>query len=491
MLKFTDIKRFLLLTLLLSFLFADKNLLATNGEESALSTLQDGSKFSGLLFQKVTDERMFSEDSLQLYKEQAIQAARDNDVVKASKCLEKYVMYSGENEFVGTAYFRKFDGTEEFDALHKKYSLNFGWLNFFYLFSALIGFFIGIVLLLSFRKQDKVSALLVSTFVLIHSIFIFHIFLYQTNLKFRIPHILFMSAIFSYLYAPLIYFYVKRITLNYKFRKIDLLHLIPTLLIILIKIPIFMLPESEKLRIMFKVGSLDTMPYVIYGFSTKLLSLLIYGFLILRVYWKTRRSGDISVDARKWTRNLVTLTQVYIVSYLVYGMIITKQIPRWDFLYHIQVIAMASMVLYIGYKSYLRPNLFSSDFVRQRNKYKKSGLTVSFSYELKEQLMHLLEEEKIYRQNNISLAMVSERLGTTRHNTSQVINEHFGLNFFELINKYRIDEAKEILKNDKNKNLNIIDVAYEVGFNNKVTFNKSFRKQLSLTPSQYLSSLNL
>ena len=87
------------------------------------------------------------------------------------------------------------------------------------------------------------------------------------------------------------------------------------------------------------------------------------------------------------------------------------------------------MVLYIGYKSYLMPNLFTSSFVKQQNKYKKSGLTSSFSNELKEQLMQLLEVDKIYRQNNISLAIVSDKLGTTRHNTSQVINEHFGLNF--------------------------------------------------------------
>ncbi len=85
---------------------------------------------------------------------------------------------------------------------------------------------------------------------------------------------------------------------------------------------------------------------------------------------------------------------------------------------------------------------------------------------------------------------MSQRLDTTRHNTSQVINEHFDLNFFELINKFRIEEALEILQNDRHKNLNIIDIAYEVGFNNKVTFNKSFKKYLSQTPSQYIASLS-
>nr|WP_247666498.1 helix-turn-helix domain-containing protein [Aquimarina sp. MMG015] len=80
-------------------------------------------------------------------------------------------------------------------------------------------------------------------------------------------------------------------------------------------------------------------------------------------------------------------------------------------------------------------------------------------------------------------------MDTTRHNTSQIINEHFNLNFFELINKYRIEEAKELLKGEKHKKFNIIDIAYEVGFNNKVTFNKSFKKYNNITPSEYVKSL--
>jgi AraC-like DNA-binding protein len=488
--RFTDIPKILSLTVFLFFLSADNNLLGSTVSAATVVSNQDKSKFRSFLFQREQDESKFSKDSLELFKEQAILAARNNDVVKASHCLEKYVKYSGENGFVATAYFARFDNTEEFKALHKKYTLNFGWLNLFYLFSALIGFYIGIMLLLV-KKPDKTSMLLISIFVLIHSVFILHLFLYITNLQFRAPHTYFMSSIFSYLYGPLIYFYFKRITLNYKFRKIDILHAIPTILIIIAIIPVFLLPAEEKLRAMFGVGTVDKMPYLIYGFSTKLLSLLIYGFLTLRVYLKTNKSLGLSIEAQKWIRTLVTLTQVYILSYFIYGFIIIKIIPKSEFLYNLQIVAMASMVLYIGYKSYLLPNLFTSGFAKPKYKYIKSGLTPSFSSELKTQLKHLMEVEKMFLQNDISLAIVSERLGTNRHNTSQVINEHFGLNFFELINKYRIEAAQEILKNDKKKNLNIIDVAYEVGFNNKVTFNKSFRKQLSVTPSQYLSSLSL
>ena len=122
-------------------------------------------------------------------------------------------------------------------------------------------------------------------------------------------------------------------------------------------------------------------------------------------------------------------------------------------------------------------------------KYKKSGLTPSYSIELTDNLLKLLNEDKIYKENNLNLEVLSEKLDTTRHNTSQIINEHFNMNFSELMNNYRILEAVEILKNDEFNNLKIIQVAYEVGFNNKASFNKCFKKQLSQTPSQYLESL--
>ena len=81
--------------------------------------------------------------------------------------------------------------------------------------------------------------------------------------------------------------------------------------------------------------------------------------------------------------------------------------------------------------------------------------------------------------------MLANRLNTTRHNASQVINEHFDMSFHELVNKYRIEEAMEILQDDSKQKWNIIDIAYEVGYNNKVTFNKAFKKETDLTPSQF------
>tara|TARA_R100001126_G_C4768077_1_gene121057 strand:- start:31 stop:486 length:456 start_codon:yes stop_codon:yes gene_type:complete len=148
------------------------------------------------------------------------------------------------------------------------------------------------------------------------------------------------------------------------------------------------------------------------------------------------------------------------------------------------------MVLYVGYAANVQPDVFSGRYAYTNPlfpKYVKSGLTDSLSQELKQQLSDLFRNEKLYRKSDINLDMVAEKLDTTRHNASQLINEHFNMSFREFVNSHRIQEAKELLAQENE--LNIIDVAYEVGYNNKVSFNKAFKKDTQLTPSEYLNAL--
>ena len=195
-----------------------------------------------------------------------------------------------------------------------------------------------------------------------------------------------------------------------------------------------------------------------------------------------------------WQKNIYGIHVGYIITYILYGFLITNGYAS-GILYHVQILMMAIMVIYVGYAANLQPQVFSGIYTytnRLFPKYVKSGLTLGLSKELKNNLTKLFEEEKLYRRNDINLEMVAEKLNTTRHNASQIINEHFNVSFHEFVNTYRIKEAKEILGDEKSQEkLNIIDIAYEVGYNNKVTFNKAFKKDTQLTPTQYLAKLKL
>ena len=65
------------------------------------------------------------------------------------------------------------------------------------------------------------------------------------------------------------------------------------------------------------------------------------------------------------------------------------------------------------------------------------------------------------------------------------INEHLGASFFEYVNQLRIEEAKRLLTETTRSDLHVIEAAYMVGFNNKVSFNTAFKKATGMTPTEY------
>ncbi|WP_053002381.1 helix-turn-helix domain-containing protein [Kordia jejudonensis] len=431
-------------------------------------------------------------DSIPIYKALAVQHAQNREAEKAALYAQKYIKASYEFNFIHDSEFAAIKQAAPFQKIVNKYRLHFTWYNLFYLFSALVGFFIAIIMNFK-RNKNKSAIIFISIFILIRSLFIFHLFLYDCNLKYRFPHVLFMSTIFVFVDGPLLYFYFKSITNTYVFKKKHLLHLIPTIVIMMVLLPIMALPEEEKLKIMLGTSSINYSSFLRPMIYTKFVLLFSYGYFVFRMYNRDiRKNPKISERVKKWQRNLVGLISLYILSFTVYCLVIMRIIPKSEFLYHFQIWTMTSMVLYIGFMAFIQPKIITNSYIiRIKDKYKNSGLTKSLSHELKEELLYLLNDQKIYKQNDINLDTLSKMLNTTRHNTSQVINEHFQLNFFELMNQYRITEASEILKNDIHHNLNIIDVAYEVGFNNKVTFNKSFKKYFSQTPSQFQKAVRV
>ncbi|MDY7394427.1 AraC family transcriptional regulator [Aureibaculum sp. 2210JD6-5] len=418
----------------------------------------------------------------------AISYSHLNNSTKASHYVEKYIKKSHDLKILDNDSFEKIFESDEYQHTIGKYrpKLNV-WILFFFA-TGLIGVFISIVLNLR-KKGDITANILISLFVLMHSLFMINLCLFLSNYVYNFPNLFSITLSFSFLYGPLLYFYYKRISQRYIFKPLDILHLLPTLILLLFLLPNYLLTAEEKLHILLNRNSIfhSTLVIVI---IIKSISLIGYGYLVFRLYHKNfNKKSKPRTEILKWQRNLMILNSAYALVYAAYGVFLIFK-SAFVFIYP-QTFLLSITVLYVGYIAYVQPSVFSKKHLfYDVLKYQKSGLTESFSNELKGQLLKLLYEEKIYKINNISLEILSERLETNRHSASQVINEHFNMNFFNLINKFRIQEAVEIFKNDKNNNLNIIDVAYDVGYNNKVTFNKAFKDVTGTTPSQFINNFN-
>lgn len=100
-------------------------------------------------------------------------------------------------------------------------------------------------------------------------------------------------------------------------------------------------------------------------------------------------------------------------------------------------------------------------------------------------LTYILEIEKIYQEDNLSLNSLAEKLSVSPRFLSWLINNRMNTNFYNLINQYRVEEAKKLLVSKQYSENAILRIAYDVGFNSKSAFNRAFKKITKITPSDY------
>jgi AraC-like DNA-binding protein len=100
-----------------------------------------------------------------------------------------------------------------------------------------------------------------------------------------------------------------------------------------------------------------------------------------------------------------------------------------------------------------------------------------------------MKKNKPHLDPEINIYQLAKLLDVKKHHLSQVINEKSGMNFFDFINSFRVAEIKRNLADTDMKNLTLLGVALESGFNSKATFNAAFKKFTGLTPSDFQKKL--
>lgn len=119
-------------------------------------------------------------------------------------------------------------------------------------------------------------------------------------------------------------------------------------------------------------------------------------------------------------------------------------------------------------------------------KYQKSILDSDWKKRKAEDLLKTLGDNKLYLQPNLSLQLLADIMGIKKHHLSQVINQELGCTFFELVNSFRIKEARFVLK--KGDDCKMESLAYQLGYRSKSAFFNAFKKETNQTPGQFARS---
>ncbi|MCE7993360.1 MAG: AraC family transcriptional regulator [Roseivirga sp.] len=313
-----------------------------------------------------------------------------------------------------------------------------------------------------------------------------------SGLVLDIPHVFTASYPIIFLMGPAFYLYTQSLfEPDRDFDKKQLLHLIPSLIVLLLFMPFYLLSGVEKIALMQELGSSGTMEIPTGQFAfmgAHLLQTLIYVILAQAVLRKKQKeleriSASTAIQQYGWIGKLTRAYMIYLGLYLLLLIILLSTKYYRVEIDYVMLLLTSLSVYAIGYTAMRQPVLFNALILT--NGRQKTNLKTESQQEIKSRLESYFQSEKPYLNEELRLDDIATALSIPAYQLSEVINESFGKNFFEFTNSYRVEEAKRLLGNPQYSNLKILAVAFDAGFGNKATFNRVFKKNTGLTPSQF------
>jgi AraC-like DNA-binding protein len=143
-----------------------------------------------------------------------------------------------------------------------------------------------------------------------------------------------------------------------------------------------------------------------------------------------------------------------------------------------------------GYRAMFQPQVFfgPGNEGGPGKRYRRSSLSAENAQRLNARLLEMMADEKPFLDPALTLPKLAQALDVPLNHLSQVINEQQGRNFFDFINGYRVEAAKERLTRSEPGQVKMITVAFDCGFNSLATFNRVFKDLAGKTPSQFRAS---
>ncbi|WP_298794070.1 helix-turn-helix domain-containing protein [uncultured Allomuricauda sp.] len=288
----------------------------------------------------------------------------------------------------------------------------------------------------------------------------------------------------SLLYGPLLFFYTKRI-LGGILKKNDLVHLLPFIcLLFIIMATYHSLPLENKLEVLHSISTSNQPIGSFIG------ALLIYAHVFAYVF---HAKGMVSKTVKNlnafyseydinWLKDILNAVVVILVISLLATLFYYNPNVYFKIGLPLLALCMGLILIRIIVKALDHP------FVVERVKFTstaKNKLEQEEADMISEKVLSALEQNSIHFQPDLTLEQLSLSINENTRKVSMAINEVFKKSFFDLINGYRVEAAKKILKESQDDKLTILEVMYLVGYNSKSSFNTQFKNRTGLTPTEY------
>ena len=289
------------------------------------------------------------------------------------------------------------------------------------------------------------------------------------------PYLYRVPTAFNFLFGPFLYFYIRDL-LQRPARRSDLWHYLPFVLCLLYLVPVFMLDPVRKAELFRHDGHSPSGR--IMG-VLHCLSILSYSFYC-RFYLLQANLEDGDGRHAAWVSLLVNAYLGFGAFALVQQLSPVRLAPLW-----LVPVGAACIILALGYLGVIAPQARERN---EGNRARKVGLRPESIPAYRSELVRLMEDEKLFLDGSLSLSKLAKKMGIASGQLSLLLNDHMSQKFFDFVNFYRVKEAKRLLEEAACRQINVLELGFEVGFNSKSTFYSAFRKFEGCTPLVYLEN---
>lgn len=362
-----------------------------------------------------------------------------------------------------------------------------------------------ILIVLLFRKQPKSQsflflAMLLFFFALL-SINIALLNIFITINKVHLFKYFQLELLFGF--GPALYFLTKSITNpDYHISRKEYIHFIPVILeFIYFRTEFYRIGFDNRILTYQNGGNIydaNLNNYSIFYLVQQwiaLVSMLIYIFLAVRILlrynkWIKTKYSNLKNKSLTWLQIPVFFFSGFWILWNILTSIDTFIFNgAYKEMYFLpSIIGISVSTCWIGFIGYVKSQTEAKGFTPTPE---KAGKFNSKPIEAAK-ITSAMESQKLHLQPDLDLTKLSEYVEMNPKTVSQIINHDLKTNFYEFVNKYRVEEFKRRIQCNESDKFSLLGLAYECGFNSKSTFNHTFKKHTGKTPREfYILSKNM
>lgn len=356
------------------------------------------------------------------------------------------------------------------------------------------------LLLFTQEKGKRISNILLGCFFLSISLNLLDVFLFRTGAYSSNPWLAGWGNGFPLLFGPLIYFYTQSLlNKNFAVTSKSWKHFLPFIIIFSFGEFYFLVQPGIVQEKILSNALQHHFPVSVSIVSTLIFILfLLYTIASLRLVSSYKKEASQHFSSNKqidisWLSSTIFFFLLIIVCTIINGLFTQTSLADYYLVgFNIIILAMLIFVITVLLKALQKPYFFS--FAKVENPIDappSSPQTSIANLEKKEKekiaqtVLNYMQDNKPYLEPELTLEQLASLLSIKPRILSQAINEILGQNFYDFINRHRIEEASHLLTNPKDAKITILEVLYEVGFNSKSSFNTLFKKYTGLTPTEF------